>query len=229
MNRGYIKLWRKTLDSGLVQHPNAFALFGYLLLGCAWRKKKYATKYGIIQLREGQMATGRKKLASDLNQSEQNIRTALGLLEKMKILTIESTNGYSIITLENWDKYQSCEDEITSGLTNGQPTPNQRLTTDKEYIEYKKDTHDDFEPFWARYPRKVNRASAVKAWQKLSPESRQTATTAIEAHAAKWRADRTEEKFIPHASTWLNQQRYMDPTEPPKRKGPAFLQPRRFD
>lgn len=32
MERGYVKLWRKCLDSGLIQNGPAWQLFGYLLL-----------------------------------------------------------------------------------------------------------------------------------------------------------------------------------------------------
>ena len=32
MERGFVKLWRRTLDSGILQHPTAWQVFGYLLL-----------------------------------------------------------------------------------------------------------------------------------------------------------------------------------------------------
>lgn len=81
------------------------------------------------------MVTGRKMLAEKLKQSEQNIRTALKLLAKQKIITIKVTNEYSIITLVNYKKYQSRDGYLTSTSTNPQPTPNQPLTTDKELVD----------------------------------------------------------------------------------------------
>lgn len=128
MQRGYIRLWRKMQDSGLLQHPTALQIFTWCLLNCAWRHTKYATRYGVINLKPGEIIVGRKKLAATLESTEQKIRTALTLLSTMKILTIESTNEFSRITLINWGKYQNSPEEIT----NPQPTANQQLTTVKE-------------------------------------------------------------------------------------------------
>ena len=44
MNRGFVKLWRKTLDSGLLQNGPAWQLFGYLLLRAT--HKPYRTIVG---------------------------------------------------------------------------------------------------------------------------------------------------------------------------------------
>lgn len=118
---------------------------------------------------------GRNQLASELKQSVQHIRTALKLLSDMKILTIQTTNQFSIITLVNYDKYQSDAPDSTSEITQGQPTANQRLTTDKEVKKVEKEKKEpltadavaataiaskgkelrDF--FWAEYQRAFGR------------------------------------------------------------------------
>ena len=67
-----------------------------------------------------------------------------------------------------------------------------------------------FDEFWSLYPRKVNKAAARKAWQKLSPEQQLMAAKAIDTHCQYWRAKETELEFIPHASTWLNGERFED-------------------
>lgn len=74
---------------------------------------------------------------------------------------------------------------------------------------------NDFDIFWKDYPRKVSKGTAVKAWQKAMAKT--TASQIIEAlHAWKRSKDfPTEEKFIPHATTWLNAERWLDiPAEP---------------
>lgn len=82
-----------------------------------------------------------------------------------------------------------------------------------------------FELFWREYPRKTAigaaRASFIKAWPKIpdpkvdprSPlqpapgfEKCLTLMRAIDAQKGGW----TDPKFIPHASTWLNQERWAD-------------------
>lgn len=69
-----------------------------------------------------------------------------------------------------------------------------------------------FEAFWTAYPRKTAKAAAQKVWE------RQALDLPTVLAALKWQCkspdhlDR-EERFIPHATTWLNQKRWLD--EPP--------------
>lgn len=76
----------------------------------------------------------------------------------------------------------------------------------KENLKRKK---DDFVHFWNAYPRKVGKGAAYKAWEKavdkVEPET-------IIAKIQQWKSsvDFPDPDFIPHASTWLNQERWHD-------------------
>jgi hypothetical protein len=72
-----------------------------------------------------------------------------------------------------------------------------------------------FDAFWSAYPRKACKSEATKAWTKAMKAGADPnrILAAIKAHADYYRAAQTEQQFIPHASTWLNQARYED--EPP--------------
>lgn len=79
-----------------------------------------------------------------------------------------------------------------------------------------------FERFWKVYPRKVGKGQALKAWntavRKADPES------IIEgAERYPWPEDPS---FVPHASTWLNGQRWEDelPGMKPKRLSQAEME-----
>jgi len=67
-----------------------------------------------------------------------------------------------------------------------------------------------FEQFWQQYPKKVGKLTAKRSWEKLSQENQQKALEAIVEHRKYWTAKGTEWEFIPHASTWLNQERFED-------------------
>jgi len=67
-----------------------------------------------------------------------------------------------------------------------------------------------FDEFWSLYPRKIAKAAARKAWAKLSAEQQLMAAKAINTHCEYWKAKETELEFIPHASSWLNGERYED-------------------
>ena len=77
-----------------------------------------------------------------------------------------------------------------------------------------------FDEFWMLYPRKVAKASARKAWKKLTEAQQLEAAKAIANHCQYWKAKETGLEFIPHAATWLNQERWEDELviEPKKEK-----------
>jgi hypothetical protein len=67
-----------------------------------------------------------------------------------------------------------------------------------------------FENFWSQYPRKIGKLTAKRSWEKLSQENQQKALEAIVEHRKYWVAKGTDWEFIPHASTWINQERFED-------------------
>lgn len=75
---------------------------------------------------------------------------------------------------------------------------------------------EEFEKFWAAYPRKQAKQGALKAWKKVDVEASEILA------ALEWQKkshDWTKEggKFIPHASTYLNQRRWEDEPQKPGR------------
>lgn len=107
MERGWIKLYRKTLDSGILQNINAWQLFGYLLLKATHKPIKVDARGELLSLQPGELVFGRKKAAIELDTTEKKIRTALAYLEKNEIVAIRATKRYSVISIMNWDTYQS--------------------------------------------------------------------------------------------------------------------------
>lgn len=137
MNRGYIKVWRKIDDSGLLHMPNTLALFMFLLMKAMHKDCKVGTPTGIVELKRGQYISGRKKLALELEQSEQEIRTSLSRLTELGIINQQTTNRYTIYTIVKYGEYQDANQQTTSTSTNKQPTNNQQTTTKEECKELK--------------------------------------------------------------------------------------------
>jgi hypothetical protein len=84
---------------------------------------------------------------------------------------------------------------------------------------------DGFVDFWSAYPRKVGKAAAAKAWRKavdrgVDPDSLTLAATRYSESNAN-----TDPKFICHPTTWLNQGRYEDETEPEASPAPRRYPP----
>jgi hypothetical protein len=134
MHRGYIKLWRKSIDADWLKNPKLWAFWCYCLIKASHKPRNAKVGFKSVPLEAGQFIFGRKQASKDLNIGEQTIRTCLSFLEKSGNLTIKSTNRFSIITVIKWEDYQINDD----GLTNEKPTTNQQLTTDKNVKNEKK-------------------------------------------------------------------------------------------
>lgn len=69
-----------------------------------------------------------------------------------------------------------------------------------------------FEDFWKEYPRKVSKANALKAWNKLKPNDDlvREILSALEKQkqSSQWQKDNGD--FIPYPATWLNGRRWED-------------------
>ena len=68
---------------------------------------------------------------------------------------------------------------------------------------------DTFDQWWATYPRKEAKGAARKAYQAaLKKTTHDTLQAAVEARLPEW--GRTDRKFIPLPSSWLNAERWGD-------------------
>ncbi len=76
-------------------------------------------------------------------------------------------------------------------------------------------SESDFDEFWIRYPRKVAKGAAHKAWKTAAKKVDDTHVIIDASRRFAARVQGSDEKFIPHASTWLNAERWLDDdTEP---------------
>lgn len=121
---GFIKLYRQLREWEWYKDGNTMRVFIHLLISANHKPGRWKG----IEIGRGQFLTGRKSLALDLDLTEQEIRTAINKLKSTNEITSESTSTYTLITLQNYDTYQS---QATNETTNEQPTSNQRATTNK--------------------------------------------------------------------------------------------------
>ena len=72
---------------------------------------------------------------------------------------------------------------------------------------------DKFEEFWQAYPRNAGKVAARKAYAKALARTQHDAIMfGLSQQLPAMQA--TEQRYIPHASTWLNAERYFDGKEP---------------
>lgn len=123
MNRGYIKLWRKSKDSGFLGNADVWQLLSWCLLTATHRARRQIVGKQLVDLRPGQLIFGRISVAKELNSTEKKIRNALKLLENADFLSVQRASKYSIITVVNWQCYQ--EEGPAEGQQKGQHTGQQ--------------------------------------------------------------------------------------------------------
>jgi uncharacterized protein YdaU (DUF1376 family) len=87
---------------------------------------------------------------------------------------------------------------------------NQLITNNKEPITNNHiDISSDFDIFWQEYPKKVGKEAARKSWYKIRPNLQDVLKTlAWQKESKQWFEKGGQ--FIPNASTYLNQHRFLD-------------------
>ncbi len=134
--QGWIKLFHRFRHWEWYGDPNMVALFVHLLLRANF---KPVSSRGVTHGR-GVVATSREELSRQTGISPQSIRTCLARLKSTGEVTVTSTRGGTVITITNYDRYQSpapdvnpeSNQDINREPTDNQPTINQRSTSCKE-------------------------------------------------------------------------------------------------
>ncbi len=129
----FITVDRKILKWEWYQDVKVFHLFLYFLLRANWEDGRWKG----VDVKRGQLITGRLQLSKDTGLSEMEIRTCLKKLKTTNEITTKVTNKYTIITVCKYDVYQNRYDsnnqqinqQINQPTTSQQPTINQQLTT----------------------------------------------------------------------------------------------------
>ena len=125
--------FRKIFDWEWYTDSKTFHLFFH----CVLRANHEPNSYQGIPLKRGQFVTGRKKLSVETGLSEQEVRTILKRLKSTNEITIQSNHRNSIITVNNYDEYQSFyrkKRKINQQINREITTNNNNIYNTKEYI-----------------------------------------------------------------------------------------------
>jgi len=142
MYRGFLLVWRRIEDSGLLQDGKTLALFLHLLLKARVEAGDFVMTEptrAVVRLRRGQVFVGRKSLAATLDQTEREIRTGLKMLREMGICDQQPTNRGTIVTIRNYDRFQHRKGEsyvhfirrVTSHTTITRPSRDHKVRMSK--------------------------------------------------------------------------------------------------
>lgn len=119
MEKGWIKLHRELLDKAIWtgSTPEQCKLLITLLCEVNHKSQQWVWKGQKFDIKPGQMITSLSSLAKKARVSIKNVRTGIANFQKLEFLANESAKTGRLITILNWDTYQS--NEIEGGKANG--------------------------------------------------------------------------------------------------------------
>ena len=169
----WIKLHRKLLDWEWFDDKNVFRLFTYLLLTANHSDNKYRG----YCIPAGSTVTGLNSLAEKIGLSNQQTRTALDKLKSTNEITIKTNHHFSIISITNWNEYQTNQQtnqqtdntQERTKITNHQQTDNNTIRikeSKKEGLEKKTEPEKSSEkkPEKIMEPKKPTNPPTQKMW-----------------------------------------------------------------
>lgn len=229
MHRGYLKLWRKSIESPVWADPDLWRTWCCCLMLANHRDRTVLVdKSGeSIALQAGQFITGREAFHHAMfpkkSKSNPSARTSwrwLEALQTLENLSIKTSNRFSIVTITQWglyqaDNFQNVQPNVPI-VSRSCPDSVPIVSTNKNDKNVKKKKHSapeipfDFTIFWSEFPRgrKKSKGSAMESWAKAIS----LAPPAVLIQRAKDYAASKEGRgpYVKMPSTWLNQRCWED-------------------
>ena len=110
---GWIKIHRQITKWEWFDDANTFKVFVYLLLYANHEDKKWKG----IEIKRGQFITSKAHLATECNLSRATVIRILNNLEKSGEIEQQTTNKFTLITIQKYENYQGNEKLMSNNLT----------------------------------------------------------------------------------------------------------------
>lgn len=141
MSIGWLKLYRKSIRSRAFANDGLWKVWTWCLMRANYEKSWATVDIGggttEVELKPGQFIFGRHKAASELRMKPSTTWKRMLKLKNMQNLTIESNSHYSIVSIMNWEDYQS-DDENCNSNSNKEGTAREQ-PGNSQGTQYKKD------------------------------------------------------------------------------------------
>lgn len=203
---GWIKIHRDMMNHWCASDPNFLAVWVRLLFDANYEDKKNLINGTVVNIKRGQVLFGLPSFSKRSGVTVAKLRRIISVLIEKEMISRQTTNKYSIISITKYDMYQKDDRQ----KTNRKQTENKQNTTSKEDNNIRiKEIDTLFDEFWKVYPsNKSKHASKLKyelAIKHISPED-------LLQCVIKYADEKSGEdvKYIKHASTWLYQKEYLD-------------------
>ena len=107
----WLKLYRCILESRVFAHSGLLKLWIWCLCRATYKKRPFSIRTGtgetVVDLLPGQFLFGRDSAAKELQMPASTVRDRMKKLKNMQYLVMKPAGHYSLVTICNWDTYQS--------------------------------------------------------------------------------------------------------------------------
>jgi DnaD/phage-associated family protein len=128
-DKGFIKIYRSLLQWEWYEDINTTRLFIHCLLMANWEDNNWQ---GLL-LKRGSFVTSINRLSKETGLTVQQTRTAINKLKSTCNITSKTTSKYTVISIQNYDKLQENNKQITNEQQTNNTQVNKKITTTKEY------------------------------------------------------------------------------------------------
>lgn len=241
--RGFVKLHRALADWYGANCPKRLALWVHLLILASHKETSFVLNGTIIQIKPGQLVTGRKKLSALTGIPESTVRRLLLEFKKYGQIGLTVDRHFSLITLTNWAQYQEiwtsgghiqeCK-EFNNSKSINKDTLNSSVKQPRNFARTDKSskrttpnpssTREAFEGVWRLYPRKEGKERAWKSYRRtVKTEKDLEAIKGALQNYILWTEHEygaNKDKYTKHGATWFNEWQDEKWHTPPMYKQP---------
>lgn len=106
---GFIRLERNAFDHPMLKDPARFYAWFWMVARACWKPVPFDIAGTIVTLERGQLCASVRQLANDWQWSKSAVDRFLSRLEAERMIEREAGHGKCVITICNYEKYQSLE------------------------------------------------------------------------------------------------------------------------
>jgi hypothetical protein len=216
MAKGWIRIYRQLQECEIWMKNQPFDMRSAwidLLMFANHEDKQIVFDYKPLIIKRGQYLTSVRQLSARWKWDKERTLKYLRLLEQLGMITKDSNNRRTLITIENYEKYQGWQDtepntspytERTLNRTqDGHSTAtNNNVKNEKNDNKYS----SSFVTFWETYPKKSDKGQAYKCYKARLNDgwSEEELLIACQNYAAECKKDKRETRYIKNGSTFLS-------------------------
>lgn len=207
MASGYILLHRSLLDNWVWEErvfSKAEAWIDLIFL-VNFAEGTHRIGNEILSVPPGSRYITIKELCERWKWSNTKVTNFLRLLQDDNMIVKNNVKKKTLITLVNWDKYQTKSDKKASEKRRENDEETLLNNKGKERNKENNIYSPEFETFWQNYPRREAKATAYKCWNARinQGELPDDMITGAKNYAASCRAKETEAKYIKLPATFI--------------------------